>query len=243
MAARPVRLTRDGVVETAGDAGAVAAQPLHTSLQSLIPTFLAPPASTAPNAAPSVKPEDSFSTGTRLLRSLRGADPTALTPSRDTPSRDIAPAPTVPSPTLQSHRLDDLLHVVQQLSQSLSDENDALSNRIPELIEAGLDRKQRLGQIYHEYMVSIRRNPRQLESLPTETRVALKAAAENLDQLAAENNRLLKIHMSVVDTLLTTVITAVKEQTLAGTTYSDTGQAGLYATEARLLAVSMNQEF
>jgi len=240
----PQRRTRGSGIESSHDGTPAAGQPLGNFLESL-PTFA--PTRVMPSAVPASTPQPGAASarrGAAPVRPMRGRplndpEPIAAEPSVSPATPVMAPL----APVKASNKLEDLLTVIEELSEALAVENQALAARMPERIEAGLERKQRLGRLYHDYMMSIRRNPRQLQPLPAETKAALKAAATVLDQLAAENNRLLKIHISVVDSLLSTVVNAVRDQALTSKIYSGSGHLDPMTTEARLLAVSMNEEF
>ena len=236
MAARPPLRRIRGAVESAHETAPGAAQTFGAALPTL---------PVAPVTADSLPQPFQALDGSPPARPVRGASsaPAAVTPAPQTTTDAAGNAPNAPPAPVRGSRLDDLLPVIQELSTVLANENDALANRALDRIDAELERKQRLGRLYHDYMLSIRRNPRQLDPLSAETRAALKEAATVLDALAAENNRLLKVHISVVDSLLTTVVNAVRDQALTSKVYSGSGQLDPMTTEARLLAVSMNQEF
>lgn len=231
----PVRRTRGGAVETAHEVTTGAAQSFGAALPTL------PTAPVVTRSAP--QPTRGSAAPVRQMRGAPVADAPMGSPPQSTTTETPVPSPNAPPAPLRGSRLDDLLPVMVDLCGVLARENEALANRIPEQIEAELERKQYLGRLYHDYMLSIRRNPRQLDPLPEETRAALKKAATILDALSAENNRLLKVHISVVDSLLTTVVNAVRDQALTSKVYSGSGHLDPMTTEARLLAVSMNQEF
>lgn len=240
---RPTRRTRDGVVEAparqtrggtvtpapaAGNAAPAGGRPLRDALPSLAPAPSAPAAGTAPQ------------------RAVRGA-PAAAAPQAGVGRGGPHVLPPIRNGVMPSigttTKPDDMLIVIQELTEVLRDENHALASHLPMQLEAGLERKQRLTRVYNDQMTAISRNPRHLQSLPEEKRAILKAAAQKLDVLVAENNRLLKVNIDAVECLLGAVVEAVRTKSMDSKIYSERAQLGGIASEPRHLAVAMNREY
>jgi flagellar biosynthesis/type III secretory pathway chaperone len=179
---------------------------------------------------PNVPPQDRSMTPPRSALRAAVAQPA----HRDAP-RQVAPS-------ANTHRVDDIMGVVRQLSDLLTKENLALKRHQTNEVKTLGERKEQLARLYQQHMNAIHRDPAAVKTWEPNKRTALSAAAKRLSELMNENASLLKANITAVNKFLKTVVEAVKEKhEKTSASYSKQGALSGYTSVKRNLAVSYNQ--
>ncbi len=146
------------------------------------------------------------------------------------------------SASANTHRGDDMIIVIRQLSELLTKENVALKRHKNEEIKALGERKEQLARLYQQHMNAIHQDPTSVKEWDPAKRAALAQASIRLSELMRDNASLLKANITTINKFLKTVVEAVKEKhEKQSASYSKRGALNGYASVKRNLAVSFNQ--
>ena len=142
----------------------------------------------------------------------------------------------------ESNKCEDMFKIIRQLNDVLMKENTALKRHRTEDVRVLGDRKTDLARLYQQQMNGFHRNPELLKDMESTKRNALVQAGSRLAELMKENASLLRANIKVMNTLMKTVVNAVREkQERKSTAYSGKGNLDGYAVIKRNMAVSLNE--
>lgn len=156
-------------------------------------------------------------------------------------SRAAAAQPAIKLP--DGDRADAILFLVEELTQQLTQENEALEQRAFDTLPEALPRKQALTRAYTEMVLGLKKDPEQVKGLAPERRAALLAAGEKLDSTMQRNELLLRANINAINSFMGSITTALREaQEAQSAAYSDHGKMDNKNITARALAVALNKE-
>jgi len=106
-----------------------------------------------------------------------------------------------------------------------------------------LDEKETIGRVYQARIMGLQEDPGQLRDVDEDERIKLKDLAHKVDQLVAENARMLEAAMYASKRIVEMVADAVRDSTNTSGTYSQKGSTQMPAgkSEARGGAISLDQ--
>lgn len=139
---------------------------------------------------------------------------------------------------------EDMLILMQELTELLTWENGELKAHRVDSIRETVERKEALSRAYLEKMIAIKRKPEHLKELPDARRAALAEAGHRLDAAMERNGALLKAKIDTVNRLMGAVVDAVREYKAdQAAAYAGNGRMDDRHTGPRGSAVALNQEF
>ena len=142
-----------------------------------------------------------------------------------------------------NNRLTDLITVTGRLIELLERENDALTNRQTDVVHDLLDEKTALSRVYETRFNSLTEKPEILQHSDPKLREQLVVLAGRVEELMAQNTKLLGAAIEVNSQVVDLIAEAVRnEQPSAGIYSSDavTSEDGANAA-GRHVALSIDQ--
>ena len=140
-------------------------------------------------------------------------------------------------------RMADLISVTSRLVDILERENEILKDRRHNDLADLLDEKETIGRVYQARIMGLQEDPEQLKDVDEDERMKLKELAHKVDELVAENARMLEAAMYASKRIVEMVADAVRDSTNTSGTYSQKGstQMPVGKSEARGGAISLDQ--
>jgi len=140
-------------------------------------------------------------------------------------------------------RMADLISVTGRLVDILERENEILKDRRHNDLADLLDEKETIGRVYQARIMGLQEDPGQLRDVDEDERIKLKDLAHKVDQLVAENARMLEAAMYASKRIVEMVADAVRDSTNTSGTYSQKGSTQMPAgkSESRGGAISLDQ--
>ncbi|MBF0373679.1 MAG: hypothetical protein HQL38_07605 [Alphaproteobacteria bacterium] len=138
-----------------------------------------------------------------------------------------------------------LLEAMSMLAEVMQDENDALRDQDFEAVKDLVDAKSTLARHYEHHVQALAGNPALLEELLPEHREELAEATRELDELSAENHKLLSVKIEAANRVIKIVADAVKQhdqQKGGAPRYTKRGDLSGSAGPLRT-AISINKTF
>ncbi len=117
-------------------------------------------------------------------------------------------------------RMADLISVTGRLVDILERENEILKDRRHNDLADLLDEKETIGRVYQARIMGLQEDPGQLRDVDEDERIKLKDLAHKVDQLVAENARMLEAAMYASKRIVEMVADAVRDSTNTSGTYS-----------------------
>lgn len=121
-------------------------------------------------------------------------------------------------------RVDHLASTIDDLSRAMRDENAALAGGDSAAASEAAERKVALARVYEQYLQAIQGHGAGLDGLTEEQLGHLRAMLEELEELSAENARLVNAMMQASSILLDAIVDSAKNQEGAAAVYGRSGQ-------------------
>lgn len=140
-------------------------------------------------------------------------------------------------------RMADLISVTGRLVDVLERENAILVERRHNDLAELLDEKETIGRVYQARIMGLQEDPEQLKDVDENERLKLKELAIKVDELVAENARMLQAAMYASKRIVELVAESVRDSTNSAGTYSQRGSTQMPTgkSEVRSSAISLDQ--
>ena len=125
-------------------------------------------------------------------------------------------------------RIGDLIVLSQRLADLLAKENRALRENRPEEVRLMVEQKDELSRAYESRILGLREHSdgESISAVDSATREQLRELGELIQELSAENGRLLQVAMEVNRRVLHSVAEALRSSQPGSGIYSKTGDLG-----------------
>ncbi len=120
-------------------------------------------------------------------------------------------------------RVSDLIVITSRLAEILALENKSLRNHKVAEVALYVEDKSTLSRAYETRVLGIMKNPDELADVDVDLRDRLRALGEKVQELTAENARLLKAAMAAHSKFVSVVAEAVKSASSGPTLYAPSG--------------------
>ena len=140
-------------------------------------------------------------------------------------------------------KVNDIMLIIERLSDVLERENAALKDRKIEDFHALLDDKVTLSRVYETRMQYYNENPHELTNIAPELSDKLRTTGANISKLLQENAAMLKVAIEANRKVVDMIAAAVKSATPGPGTYGSNGISGLsdHKSRAQGMALSLDQ--
>jgi len=140
-------------------------------------------------------------------------------------------------------KVDDIMLIIERLSDVLERENAALKDRKIQEVHALLDDKVTLSRVYETRMQYYNENPDELTNVSPELRDKLSTVGANISKLLQQNAAMLKVAIEANRKVVDMIAAAVKSATPGPGTYGSNGVPGLpdHKSQVQGMALSLDQ--
>lgn len=140
-------------------------------------------------------------------------------------------------------KVDDIMLIIERLSDVLERENAALKDRKIQEVHALLDDKVTLSRVYETRMQYYNENPDELINVSPELRDKLSTVGANISKLLQQNAAMLKVAIEANRKVVDMIAAAVKSATPGPGTYGSNGVTGLpdHKSQVQGMALSLDQ--
>ena len=140
-------------------------------------------------------------------------------------------------------KVNDIMLIIERLSDVLERENTALKDRKIEDFHALLDDKVTLSRVYETRMHYYNENPEELANIAPELSDKLRTKGANISKLLQENAAMLKVAIEANRKVVDMIAAAVKSATPGPGTYGSNGVTGLpdHKSQVQGMALSLDQ--
>lgn len=137
---------------------------------------------------------------------------------------------------------DDLVWACTNLCELLSFENQALSAHDVQSVREIAENKQALARIYEQAVQPMAEDPSLVDALEPEQRQELAELGQLLKEIVEKNAMLLKAEVAACESLMSAMVSAVKQNSTKTMTYGKSGVLGANpATDIN--SISLNDTF
>ena len=140
-------------------------------------------------------------------------------------------------------KVDDIMLIIERLSDVLERENAALKDRKIQEVHALLDDKVTLSRVYETRMQYYNENPDELINVSPELRDKLSTVGANISKLLQQNAAMLKVAIEANRKVVDMIAAAVKSATPGPGTYGSNGVTDIpdHKSQVRGMALSFDQ--
>ena len=140
-------------------------------------------------------------------------------------------------------KVDDIMLIIERLSDVLERENAALKDRKIQEVHALLDDKVTLSRVYETRMQYYNENPDELTNIAPELSDKLCTKGAKISKLLQENAVMLKVAIEANRKVVDMIAAAVKSATPGPGTYGSNGVTGLpdHKSQVQGMALSLDQ--